>query len=170
MQPKSTQINNSLRKSAESFNRSQSKEWESKLTEMMRTIKILEGKKQEKVNAIERIKRNIKEADKNINKLQGTIEIDRSKVYSMQVASIINTKRNKEKELERKVKELEDTMIKGNNKVNRLGEINLKLIQKMKASTNEIEVHNKSEEHLKGQVKSINQHNEEYKKENELYH
>eukprot|EP00826_Nyctotherus_ovalis_P046008 TRINITY_DN5148_c0_g2_i1.p1 TRINITY_DN5148_c0_g2~~TRINITY_DN5148_c0_g2_i1.p1 ORF type:complete len:157 (-),score=65.15 TRINITY_DN5148_c0_g2_i1:306-776(-) len=143
------------------------KEWQLRLAGMMRTVKSLEAENKEKEAKIAQLNERLKEKQRTIESLQGRLEADKSRSYVMQPAVGSTAQRNRERELEKRVKELEDIAAKDKAHMLRLNEVNMKLLGKLKAGDTEVEHFNRAEEEFHMQLKTIQQANSEYRGENE---
>lgn len=133
------------------------KEWQLRLAGMMRTVRSLEAENKEKEATIAQLTERLREKQRAVESLQGRLEADRSRSCVMQPAIGSTAQRNRERELEKKVKELEDVAARDKAHMLRLNEVNMKLLGKLKAGDTEVEHFNRTEEEFHMQLKAIQQ-------------
>lgn len=143
------------------------REWQLRIAGMTKAVKSLEAENKEKEEKITQLNDKLKEKQKIIESLQGKLEADKSRSYMMQPTIGSTAQRNRERDLEKRVKELEEIVAKEKAHMLRMNEVNMKLIGKLKAGDTEVEHFNRIEEEYQVQLKSIQQSTIEYQQENE---
>ncbi len=120
----------------------------------------------------------LREKQKIIDSLQGKLESDRNRSYVMQphAGSVLGgsmsttAQRNKERELERKIKDLEATIAKDKKQIMRLNEVNGQLLEKIKGHDAVMDQHKGFEEKLDEKIKELQQEIVDHEHENQAYH
>ena len=149
------------------------KSWQLRFVGMAKTIKNLESLNREKSETIGLLETALNEKDRIIENLQSRLEADRNRSYvSQSVSGILPgtssiLQRGKEKEMEKKVKELEGVIAKDKKQITRLVEVNSQLVARAKGNDAVVEEWRNANSELKGNAKLLEDSIAEHQHEND---
>jgi len=132
---------------------------------MTKALKSLEAENKDKDMKIAQLNEKLKDKQRIIESLQSKLETNQNRSFAPTIGS--TAQRNRERELEKKVKELEEIIAKEKAHMLRMNEVNMKLLGKLKAGNTEVEHFNRIGEEFNIQLKSLQQSNNDYQQENE---
>jgi len=149
-------------------------EWQLRYAGMAKTIRGLEAQNKEKSEAIQFLEKELEERQKHIDILEGKLESDKNRSYIMQSTSLlggptISTQRTKEKELEKKIKELEGTIARNKKQIARVNEVNSQLLSKIKGNDDVLKAEKFNSDNLESKINEMSQNLKETQNENESY-